>query len=420
MKRLISLSVISFLGLASLAFAKGDELSLEEFLDQAVKQRPEIEAAHWREAVAAAQLDTTRAAILPTLEAGPVITRGEPGGSSVFGWNGNISAAMRSGQGFAGSVKYTAWDFGRTSANLRAGTADVQFTQAESERIQGDLLISLAQDYLNCARNRSLVELLNPLKMQTAEIRDTIERLVKTGQRTPVDGHLARAQALEVDTQIQIAQERILFEQRQLGISLGRTAVTCLNLESLSTTVPEFPGSQGAHPWIVSARTRSTAAQERLRGAHSERAPRLQLLGNGGYFDSDKLPNPWNYSVSVALAIPLWDAKIGSEIRRAEATQKQVDAELKTTELRLKAFQIAAEERFRVSETQVQSLERENNEALLGFAVAKQRYQKSVGMLIELRETVRNLIRVSSAFAAAKAELVNARFLLSWYRGKPN
>src|SRR4051812_14119455 len=107
----------TYLSLAP-ALGKVEELGLDDFLSEAAKKHPELESAHWREEVANAQLDVNRAAIFPSLEAGPLVTRGEPGGSTVLGWNGNMSANLRSGQGFAGVLKYTAWDFGRTSASV--------------------------------------------------------------------------------------------------------------------------------------------------------------------------------------------------------------------------------------------------------------------------------------------------------------
>jgi outer membrane protein TolC len=413
--------ITSFLVLAAYlsltpAFGNGEELGLDDFLLEAAKKHPELESAHWREEVANAQLDVNKSAIFPSIEAGPLVTRGGPGGSSVLGWNGNISANLRSGQGFAGAFKYTVWDFGRTSASVRAGVADVEFAQADTQRVKGETLLSLAHDYLECSRNRHLLGLLLPLKMQTGEISRTIEALVKTGQKTLVEAHLARAQTLEIETQIQIAQEKVQFHQKRLGTIIGRDGVKCLGLESALSAKVELDGESGAHPSILSARARAKAAQDRVDSAYAERSPRLQLFGNGGYFVSENLTNPWNYSVSAVLAIPIWDARTGAEIRKSEAAQQQAESDLRATALRVNSNLISAEERFRVTEVQVHSLDLEKREAIRGFEIARQRYKKSVGLLIELRETVRNLIRVSTAFSVAQADHLSARFLLNWYR----
>jgi outer membrane protein TolC len=383
---------------------------------EAAKKHPELESAHWREEVANAQLDVNRSAIFPSLEAGPLVTQGEPGGSSVLGWNGNMSANLRSGQGFAGAIKYTAWDFGRTSASVRAGSADVEFAQAETQRVKGEMLIGLAQDYLECSRNRHLLGVLLPLKVQTGEISATIDQLVGTGQKTPVEAHLARAQTLEIETQIHIAQEKVQFHQKRLGTIIGRGAINCLGLESVLSAKVELPRGSNAHPTILSARAREKAAQERVGFAYAERHPRLQLFGNGGYFISQNLASPWNYSVSAAFAIPIWDARTGAEIRKSEAAHQQAESDLRATDLRVNSALISAEERYRVTEVQLNSLEQEKREAIRGFEIARQRYKKSIGLLIELRETVRNLIRVSSAFSVAQADHLSARFLLNWYR----
>lgn len=419
----VSLWLFLFLGCPSRTFAGDDAIpSLQDFIKQSVTDHPGIRALKERTEVVRSQIALVKTTLLPSIEGGPFVTQGDPGGTSMLGWNGNLSASQRVGAGVAAGVRYTAWDFGRTSNAIRQAESETKESYAEEILGSDQLALAAAKDYLECARNKTLMNTLQANQKDAEDIYKTVDSLVRTGQRTSVEGHLAKVQVLEIQTELQVATTRDVQLQKLLGIPYQSDSKSCVPLEKISEgALPPLPDSRTkveTHPLYSVSIAREIAAKDRLETSKSELRPKLQFFGNGGYFSNDRLKTPWNYSVGTALVFPLWDGnKNSAEVKRLQAQTQQLAAESENVDLSLRVQALKAEERFKIAETRVKYLRAENLEAIRGFQFARVRYKDSTGRLAELRETFRNLIRVSESLSETEMELISSRLSWAWVGG---
>ena len=404
-----------------------ESLPLRAFVRNALSFRPEIRVYDARVAVNESERAVVQSALRPVIEGGPYATEGNLGGTSVLGWNGDLGASTRTGVGVGVGLRYTVWDFGRTNRGLEEVDTLTRVSRIEG-KISGDqLALTLAHEYLECAGNETWVEELSSVRADAAEITRAVQHLVQTGQRTPVEGHLARAQELEVTTDLNVADSRRTELRRRLGFSLGGSEVRCTPLSAIADS--ELPAAEpaGVIPaGTISgglllpemARARENLAANRLSVARAAYLPRLQVFGNGGYFSNDHLVTPWNFSVSTALVFPLWDGgRVSAEIGRAQAIASEAAAQAESTNLGFDLYRSRARERYETANTRYVSLRQERDEAERGFRFAKKRFRDSTGRLVELRETLRNLLRVTEQVRSAQVERLDAHLNWAWVNG---
>jgi outer membrane protein TolC len=138
--------------------------------------------------------------------------------------------------------------------------------------------------------------------------------------------------------------------------------------------------------------------------------PELLALATGGYFQSDKLSQKWNYSAGIGIRLPLFEGfKTQADIQRAAAELQAEQATLQAIDQSVNESNTRYDEQIHALKVRLDYLQRENKLAHEAYELAKSRYFGFQGSLVDLREALRNLERVLTDINKAQKDLFIAR-----------
>ena len=410
MKRASSLMLLAALCAGPLRGAYGRELSLDESLKTAEQNSPRLKAARLEERAAHESVGVARSAYYPSVAAEAIDSWGFPGSSSHLGIGGLMGSPYRSGAAAGLVARETLFDFGRTSADIKAaGYAE----RARREDLEVDRYAvdrDVLETFYDCSRFRSERETWNQLHDEEELVAKEVARFVDIGQRSIVDRYLARAQVEEARTNRNFFKSRMQSTVGRLALLTGVVdpEMTCPALPALdqaATPIVTAPGN----PYVARAKTEVDLAQNLVTGAKTEYLPKIVGMASAGSSERVRLVNRADYSGGVGVVVPLFDG-LGTvhRVRRAEAERDAKTQELGAVQLRMAEVNAKYDEVIDASKARLEHLVREQKLAQEGFKVAKSRYFKTQGTLVDLRDALRNLGRIETDMMDTQANLLQA------------
>jgi outer membrane protein TolC len=401
---------MAWIFLAALARAETGELSLAEVFRRAEARYPTLSAARARVAGAESAVGVARSAYLPTVEAAAIYSTGFPGSSGGLGIQGLVGSAYRSGLAGGLVLRQNLWDFGRTSAGVEAAREERDASRDVVAVARFDLEREAMTVYYDCGRYRSQLESWRETEEEARAVEKEISHFVRTGQRSEVDRYLAAAQTEEAAQAVAGFEARLRVTSRRLALMVGmpEEAVICPRLPVRGKSIGPVAGT-GASPLVARARKEIEAARSRLSQARAGHLPRLVGIASVGDMQNARLVPEQSYALGVGLIIPIFDGwRTSGEVDRASAKVQEKEAELAVTRQRLSELSTRYDELIESSRARLEHLERELDLAEHGFQLAKERYFSFRGVLVDLREALRNLTRVEGQANDAWADLLQA------------
>ncbi len=274
-----------------------------------------------------------------------------------------------------------------------------------------------ARYYAKCARDRSLAEIYRDLMEEAKIIQTEVAKFVATGQRSIVDKYLSESQTEEAATIAADFEERLAVDEERLLtlIGLPKDGATCPRMSSdLSTEATTLATSSSnaeiSSPLILRAQAEMALVEAETSRSRKDYFPRLVGLASAGYMNSTELGVPKQvYSVAVGLIIPLFEGfKTNSEVDENLARTMQKEKEVAATKLNLKETTLGLDEEIRSGLLRLDHLRHELELAETAFRVAKSRYVKASGTLVDLREALRNLGRIRTGKKETESLLLSA------------
>lgn len=335
---------------------------------------------------------------------------------------------------------------------IKQNDYNLQASLKEVEKMKNDISVSIALAYLQILLNEELLELNgNQLELTEQQIERTTS-LVNAGSLP--EGNLLEIRAQKAREEIQMinSENQLLLSYLNLTQmldmdSVGGFAIENPNLEQLidtnyliSPVSVVFNDALLVMPEINSAELRLKSSEQDLKIAKGARLPSLSLNGSWGarYSDAwyefdpvagsfsstpspfwDQMNNSRNWGLTFGLSIPIFNkwmintgvnnAKLGIENRQYELrnTQNTLYKEIQQAY----ADAVAAQKKYRASETAVESMEE-------AFRYTGHKF--NVGLLNSVDyNTSKNLLTQSqSELLQAKYEYVFYINVLEFYRGK--
>lgn len=401
----------------------GRVLTLEEAVEIAIEQQPQIQARLSDYAAARFRVDQALAPLLPQVTGSASTTRSQ---SVVLTAPGPGVAARRDfGDTFQARVALSQllFDFGKTLAATEAARK-LQEVALEDVELQRQLIaLAVKEAYTNMLFARRLIR-VNEQALQRAELnlksargffevgtrpRSDVARAEVDVANARVDVIRARnaerlarvalntAMGVDVDTPTEI-QDNLVYEP----VALDRAA---LRAEALRL-----------RPEMRQARLRVQAAQAQQRQAFRSFFPDITAGGSYGGAGTD-LAEVWDATLS--LTWPLFDG--GGRLaryREARANVEAAEARVRATELdiirEVEQAQLTvaeAEERIQAAQTAVASAQ-EN------FRLAQGRFDAGVGTILELTDAQLALTQAQNLEAQALADYRIALYRLDRARGR--
>jgi outer membrane protein len=386
------------------------ELTLAEVLSQAEQNSPSLKAARSKEKAAHEGVGVARSAYAPSIAAEGLDSWGFPGSSGALGIGGLMGSPYRSGTAAGLAATDTLFDFGRTESSVRTAekNEELQREGFEVDRYAVDL--DVLRTFYSCSRFRSEHEVWDGLHDETEIVAKEVVKYVATGQRSIVDKYLAQAQVEEARTNRNYFKSRMNSTVQRLALLTGskEADLSCPAGPGTAESVPLYP-TGAVNPYVLRSQTEVEAAENRLAEQKADFLPKIVGVASVGGMDGVRLVNRTDYSGGLGIILPLFDG-LGTVHRVGEA---RAALEAKTQELgavRLETDELNAryDEIIDASKARIEHLEREQKLAEEGFSVAKNRYFKFQGTLVDLRDALRNLGRIETDMRDTQANLLEA------------
>lgn len=386
------------------------ELTLAEVLSQGEQNSPRLKAARLQEKAAHEGVGAAEAAYSPSVAAEALDTWGFPGSSGALGIGGLMGSSYRSGAAAGLTATDTLFDFGRTYDSVKTAR---QLEELERRSFQVDRYavdLDVLRTFYACSRFRSEHEVWDGLHGETELVAKEVVKYVETGQRSVVDKYLAQAQVEEARTNRNYFQSRMNSTTARLSLLTGssETGLSCPPLPSGDVSVPLHPTGD-ENPYVRKSEAEVDLAKTRLDSRRADFLPKIVGVASVGTMERVRLVNRADYSGGLGVILPLFDG-LGS-VRRMDEAKASLEAktqELGAVRLQLDETNARYDEIIDASKARIEHLEREQKLAEEGFSVAKNRYFKFQGTLVDLRDALKNLGRIETDLRDTQANLLEA------------
>lgn len=414
---------LALLAAPSLAFAQTDapaapvEISLQDALRRAWIDPPAVVAALARVEAASLQVNSARAAYLPsvTLSTSPQFSYSDrPSFAAGLGPSRLRSSALSVDA--TASARMTLYDFGRTAGAVRGAeaAADAAREDARGARLQS--LSAAAVAYLTVLNDReNLASIDATVSQREAHLR-IAEGLVSTGSRPGIEAVRAQLNLESARLDRAAAAERAASNLASLAAALGVDPLREVRVAPAPDGVfasPLDPASAARRaiamrPEFSAARHRVAQAEAQLDTARAARLPTLSASANVGASLSEVLEGNGLGGVSqtagagVTLSWPLFDANVRANVGVAESNVQVARRNLEVQTLQVRTAAVQAAVSARAAQATLAQAERLAEVAAANLTQAAGRYEAGAAQLLEL-------VDAQAADAAARVSVVRAR-----------
>jgi len=400
---------------------QGDTLTLERAIQIALAQQPQIRQTRAAIDAANARVDLAKTARNPTVTlsasadygSSPVRPCADDPTKSCGGFFDPTAST-----GLGARADWKIYDFGQTSANIRAARLSAEATAATATTTTLDIRTDVETAFLEAVARRRLVEVAETTVKSEDTHLDQAKKFVAAQAKDPIE--VAQAQARAANARSTLAQAQ---SAEAIALANLRAAIGWLDATHSPVVTPEWPtppaaepaplvalveASRKQRPEILQLDKEIAASEASLDAAIAERRPTLSASASTQWNpgESDWSPQP-SWSAGLTLSWSLFDggrASANQKIARANVTgaQAQRDALLVslTSQLDAARAQIIAN-RANVSAS---------NEAVAAaraqLQLAEGRYAQGLGSQIELADA-------QTAVTTAEGNLVQAQWQLA-------
>ena len=305
-------------------------LSLVDVINLALCYNPQTRQAWANARAQAAQVGVSEAAYLPTLNLSAQASRDRTSSSAGF----TLPAQDRLGTTL--SFNYLLFDFGGRSAALDAARASLAAANWTQNATLQSVLLSSVQDYYQLFAARTALgaaveaerssresleaaglryrvgaaSLADKLQAQTAYSQARLNRQNALGQEKIARGTLANLLGLDADYPLRIAAPPIQRPEQTLEQNVRQLIEEAKRLR----------------PDLAAAEAQVRAARANVQETEANGMPSLSLFGNYGYDHSSVFNNTRDYSVGLAVTMPLFTGF--GDTYRIRAAQQQLQAQI--------------------------------------------------------------------------------------------
>ena len=397
--------------------------TLEECVEIALENNRNIKQQELNNQQRQIAYSQARADLLPNLNA-------SAGQSFVYGRSiglDNVYQNTNSSQtSFNIGSNITLFDGLRMKYNIDARKAEMYISEADLERIQDDIVMSVSTAFLQVLMNKELIQIAND------QIELTNTNLIRMNELVD-NGKVARGELYELEAQLAKEEFNQIQAENNLKLSLLDLA-QIMELEDFSNfdvVVPNdilvdesllfsptaiYQSALIARPEIRGAQYRVESSEKEILIAKSAYYPSLSFgasMGTGYYnmsgFDnatfSNQLKNNRSTSLGFSLSIPIFNKfQVRNSVKNAQIALEHSKLEVDKTKIELRkrieqAYYnaVAAESRWRAADKS----ELASREA---YRFAEQKYENGRGTSYELSQAKSNLANVLSDQTQAKYE----------------
>jgi outer membrane protein len=394
-------------------------LTLSEAVRTAEVHQPQLHQARSTVAGAEAQVEISRAPLLPQVSgklgyqrrtANSALRAADSVNNSLDTYNG-LSAGLYLSQSI--------YDFGATLGKYRASQAIAESTREAARLTKVQVVLKVRQTFFQASAQKALIKVAKEALLNQQRHLQQIEGFVQVGTRPSIDLAQARTDVANAKLQLISAESGYRTARAQLMNAMGE--VGSLEFEVSDETLSAVAGEDGAAEALVK---RAIAARPELASLQRQVESSEQLVrsAKGGYWpalsfsmslteDGDAFTNlAWNWSAGVSLSWSIFQGlQTRGQVRAARAAvdglHAQEDALLQQVRLDVLQAQLS----IRAARESVVAADSALANAGERLRLAEGRYATGVGNAIELGDAQAALTSAAGTRVQAQFNLFTAR-----------
>jgi len=388
-------------------------LTLREALVWAEEFSPDLKAAQAREFQAANAVAISKSYLYPDLQGQAGVGYGFLGGANSLLGLQQLAPSPESHIGPIGGI-YGSLAVFNASAYLTIALAKKDFTYFQAltalTRYQVDL--AAARAYFEAARARGGAAAWNAVGREMQALLSDVESLIHSGYQNPVDALLVKDQVSQARIEAQAFAARYRAALKGLGALLGTddAALSCPLPAGLSEAAVDV-FEPGISPYLQIGQSQVKVAEATVSQKKSANYPVVNAMGavDTGLSATGYVSPNRDYSLGLGISLPLFQGyRIAEQTKQARNLLKQRQFDLGAADVQVSAQSAELDSSIDSARAALSGLAPEYEDDQKALRLARQRYRDFQGPLVDVREALRDLARISVAQNDAMAELLFA------------
>lgn len=368
--------------------AFGDD-QLNQLVDKAIADSPNLRTAQTRLARAQAGSDAIRGAELPQVNGSTDLTRQKFSANSIY--PPPLGGAVLNTGDLRVSASWELDFFGKNRAALEASLGQVRAAQADAEAARMLLASTVTRSYFNLVRVQAQIGVAERTLAQRTQSKSLVQDRVTAGLDTQLELQQSDSALPEARLQIEALQEQRALALNALAAMTGQPNVPLALVPPEQSAIKSIAISQsipldllGRRADIAAARWRIEAATHDIDNAKAMFYPNINLVAFAGFssigFDKLLQTGSDQWGVGPAVRLPIFE---GGRLR-ANLRGKTADLDLAVesyNNLVIDAVHDVADQlvSVRAIARQQTELAAAQGSAESAYAIATQRYKAGLG-----------------------------------------
>ncbi len=404
--------------------AVGSFLGYKTAIQIGLEQHPLVKKSQESALAADALMQQAKSKYYPQIDAYAIQTGGNIRPLSAF----NIAGAQNKPTSYIQNAGMIAdqllYDFGQTAHTILAERANQAAAEKNVLTHKALVILTVQQAYLDCLRQKRLVQVTEQTVKERGVLRDYIALLHKKQLKSKLDLDLISVELRNAEVLLVQANNNLRSAFAALNNAMGVRGPEDYTLEdvpvllsSIDTLESLTQTGLSQRPELLSSADRIRSSEERLKSAQSLYLPTISAAGMGGVIHFSDAPTnqdpgatpgftqTW-WGATATLSVPLFTGFL-IENKVAEARQQKYKEEQKKTELSNKVVLEVTEAylTLQTAKQQTKVAEQEVATARNALALAGERYRLGLASIVDLTTATTSLI-------AAEVQLADTTYAL--------
>jgi outer membrane protein TolC len=367
--RHLSAAVLAAAILCWTPVARAASITLSDAIDRALHVAPSVDVAAAASDMSVALTKEQRAPLFPTIGAGAEYYQA-PGYNEVV-TNRGLSAGML-------TLDYTAWDWGRRQALVRAAQYVTEASRLGVAAARAQIVFDTSVAYFDLLRARGTQQALQASLERLTRYVTTIQALEKSGRVITNDVLKFRTARDITELALDAARSNSERAAATLGILIGEPNQPDLDIGGIPGPLPKPSGDLAQSPVMQAAQRAIASANSQIVAAKAERLPTFQVAFTTGFVGIDPpqtISHNFGGSYDGVMSVPVFDGGlIASHIDQAKAKAHSATAQARQAEYLLKRRIADASLRYDEANRQLEIMTRAQPTADDNFALTWTRF----------------------------------------------
>jgi outer membrane protein len=401
-----------YLSLVSLGFAQSDTLTLEQCVDIALKNNPQIHVAEGNFDAAEASFVLARSAYFPQISF--QASAAKSGGTFLVGPIARAGEFNNYAVGFQG--QQLLFDFGKTIGHVSSSSNFADAANQDYRAAQQDVILNTHVAYFGLLQAKRVRDVSRETVKQTEEHLRQAQAFYKVGRNPEFDVVKAQVDVANANVSLITAENGLKIARVQLenalGTKLKENVVLEDNLEVPQERQVELQAALETafqtRPEVIASRARVQANEGLVTSAKAGHFPAISATGSynwRGFALDQPLFNGWN--VGVTFSIPIFEGwAVAAGVDQANANLKAAQASNDAT---IQSVVLDVQQQYLALQASAQAIEASKTlvaEAEQSLKLSEGRYNFGAGSPIEITDAQ---VTLSSARITYIQSLYNYR-----------